>query len=363
MRESARPLTAFESLVQSLPDNPSAFAAAIAGHQDWPALVAAARAHGMLGVIGWMLEPQDVGIPPDIRHQLNRYRAVARVWHAHQMQALEAVLACLQRRSIRVVPLKGPWLAMRYYGEPSNRHAVDLDVLVSPADLDGSVDALTAVGWVVAQGPPAIYARQHHHHLQLTRPGAPPLELHFRARAGFGTVFEAAPLLDRAHEIPRPGGSPITTLAAEDEFIYLAVHAAAHGFVRLMWLYDLKLLRLAHPSLDWNVVAERAARIGAKAPVAFACRLLQERLRMPAPGPRSLVAAGPRHALAAAVQRRVAEDHGPLAIDRLGGLAFTSLLSSTPAAAARLWTHHAMRSLKRRVHRVAPRLVSADWAG
>ena len=31
-------------------------------------------------------------------------------------------------------------------------------------------------------------------------------------------------------------------LAAEDEFVYLAVHAAAHGFVRLMWLYDLKLL-------------------------------------------------------------------------------------------------------------------------
>ena len=356
-------MAALESLAQSLPDDQESFGAAIRGNQDWPALVDAARAHGMLGVIGWMLERHGISVPPDVAHEIDRYRAVARVWHGHQVQVLEAVLACLQPHAIRAAPLKGPWLAMRYYGDPADRQAVDLDVLVSPADLDASVNALVAEGWEVAQGPAASYARQHHHHLQLTRSGAPPLELHFRARAGFGTVFEAAPLLDRASETRTPGGHRVYTLGAEDELIYLAVHAAAHGFERLLWLFDLKLLRRAHPSLDWRLVADRAADMGAKAPVAFACRLMQERLRMPAPQLRALIAAGPRHSVAAAVQRRVAEGQGVLAIDRLGGLAFTSLLSSNPAAAARLWTHHGLRSLKRRVHRAAPRLVSPDWGG
>lgn len=363
MTRPARSLAVLESLVQLLPDSPSQFAEAAARVSDWPSVIATAHGQGMLGVLGGAVHRLRVGIPDESARKVERQQAVASVWHAHQMHVLESILATLESRAIRAAALKGPWLAVRLYEHPAERHSVDLDVLVSAADLDAAVGALVRAGWSIELGPAANYARQHHHHLQLVRSGSPTLELHFRARAGFGTVFEAAPLLERAIEMRTPGGHSVFTLSPEDEFIYLAVHAAAHGFVRLMWLYDLKLLRHANPPLDWSVVAQRAAAIGVRAPVAFACRLMHERFLMPRAVEASLVAAGPRHALAAAVQRRVEIGDGPLALDRLGGLTFTSLLSSGPLAATRLWLHHAMRVIKRRVQRAAPRLVSPDWAG
>jgi hypothetical protein len=47
-------------------------------------------------------------------------------------------------------------------------------------------------------------------------------------------------------------------LRAEDELVYLAIHASNHLLQRLAWLFDLKLLVLARPELDWSRVVEVA---------------------------------------------------------------------------------------------------------
>jgi hypothetical protein len=363
MPSTSRPAAVLDTIARLLPEDRTACATLLEQETDWPALVEQARIDGFLGLLAGAAAGLQPGPPPDIVRALELHRAVSRAWYVHQWQTLEEMLAAFESGSVAAAVLKGPWLAHRLYPEPPDRHAVDLDVLIAPADLDRALAVLSAAGWRADEGPSARYARRHHHHLQLTRAGSPPLELHFRARAGFGTIVESAPLLARASAARTPGGHRTLTLAPEDEFVYLSVHAAGHACARLIWLYDLKLLLRAAPALDWALVAERARRVGAGAPVAFTCRLLRERLGLPIPPLADLRGNGPRHALARLVQQRVAADRGPLAIDRLGGLVFTSLLSRSPIAALRLWTHHGTRSMKRRVQRAAPGLVSPDWGG
>jgi hypothetical protein len=91
--------------------------------------------------------------------------------------------------------------------------------------------------------------------------------------------------------------------------------------------------------------------------------MLRERLDVAVDDLPELQSRGLRHRFAHRVQLRVARHEGLMALDRLGGLAFTSLLCDRPMAGPKLWGHHVAHILKRRVQRRLPRLVPADWAG
>jgi hypothetical protein len=353
-----------ERLLTLVPGDPSALAQACRDIDDWNAVANEAREHGLFGVLIHACQEAGCSVPDAIQRDFVRHQTIASVWHAHLLSSLDELAAIFHGARIPVVALKGPLLAERLYSHGALRPSVDLDLLVSERDLDAAVLALTAAGWLADAGPTAAYARRHHHHLQMRRAGQPPLELHFRARAGFGTVLPSAPLMERSIDADTSSGRGLRTLAPVDEFVYLAVHAAGHGFTRLMWLYDLKLLSGRHRSgVDWNVVVDRAREVGTLTAVAFACGLLRERLSVPVPDHPMLRPRGVRHWLTRNVQRKVALNEGLLAIDRLGGLVFTALLCDSPMAAARLWGHHASHMLKRRLQRRLPRLVPADWAG
>jgi hypothetical protein len=174
----------------------------------------------------------------------------------------------------------------------------------------------------------------------------------------------ARDLIGRSSAVSSAPGYGLRILAPEDELVYLATHAAAHAFVRLMWLYDLKLLCRRYAShIDWLAVVERARDLRVLTAVAFTCAMLRERLNVTLPDLAELHPRGLRDHLARRIQERVARDEGILSLDRAGGLAFTSLLCDRPLAAARIWGHHATHMLKRRVQRRVPGLVPAHWAG
>jgi Uncharacterised nucleotidyltransferase len=353
-----------ERILAHAPDDPAGLARALEDSANWDALAREARGHGLFTLLVHECERAGRSVPATIREDYDRHHAIASVWHAHLMAALGALGEIFAEANERVVALKGPLLGERVYPEGALRPSVDLDLLVAEDDLERAVATLERAGWESDSGPTAVYARRHHHHLQLRREGQPPLELHFRARVAFGAVMPAADLVARSSAVTSTHGRGLRILAPEDELVYLAVHAAAHGFTRLMWLYDLKLhCRRYASEIDWRVVVERARRVRMLTAVAFACEMLRERLNVAVPDLPELRPHGLRYRLAQQVQQRVARHEGVLALDRAGGLAFTSLLCDRPIAAARVWGHHASHMLKRRVQRRLPRLVPADWAG
>jgi hypothetical protein len=210
---------------------------------------------------------------------LHRPHALAQVARARQLAALtREVLAGLPQPTVL---LKGAGVAHRYYPWPWVRPASDVDVWVSPATVAQARVWFRANGFVPIE-PFGLKQAFAEHHFGFAR-GDSLVELHFQLFRGFGGArFDDAQVFARRQSSDFEG-VPVSYLAAEDEVLYLAVHAANHAFLRLSWLLDLAYLIQRTPRLDWGVVRRRAADAKLQAPVALALAAMQAVLRVQLP--------------------------------------------------------------------------------
>jgi hypothetical protein len=219
------------------------------------AFVRAAARHGLAGFAAHASERAGWALPAGARELLRResQSSAARAIRVHALllRSLDALAA------VGVVPvvLKGTALARRLYPEPFHRATTDVDLLVAGAQVEASSRALEGLGLKRAAEKP-VHGGEHSHHLEFEG-SAGLVELHFRALVGYGQALEADALVAHAEEAELDGRR-VRYLRAEEELVYLALHASNHLLQRLAWLLDLKLLVLAHPRLSWQRVVEVA---------------------------------------------------------------------------------------------------------
>lgn len=223
---------------------------------DADALVHAAARHGLAGFVQHALGRSEWRLDEAARTRLRR-EALGQAARGMRVKAL--LLRSLDAlAAVGVVPvsMKGYGLALRLYPEPLQRATTDVDLLVADAEVAVASRALEGLGLRPLGAKEAAHAREHEHHLTFTG-AAGMVELHFRALVGYGETLEAEALLARA-ETSELEGRRVRYLRAEDELVYLALHASNHLLQRLAWLFDLKLRVLASPGLDWGRVVEVA---------------------------------------------------------------------------------------------------------
>ncbi|HLL01955.1 MAG TPA: nucleotidyltransferase family protein [Myxococcaceae bacterium] len=223
--------------------------------EDAGALVRLAGRHGLAGFTAHALERAGWVLPEPARETLRResMSTAARAIRVNTL-LLRSVDALAVAGVVPVV-LKGPALARRFYPEPFHRATTDVDLLVGREQVEPASVALEGLGLTRAPERPG-HGGEHTHHREFQGP-AGLVELHFRALTGYGLALEAEALLARAEEAPLEGRR-VRYLRAEDELVYLALHASNHLLQRLSWLMDLKLLVLARPGLSWERVVEVA---------------------------------------------------------------------------------------------------------
>jgi hypothetical protein len=325
------------------------------------ALVDEAAGHGVLGVIAPHLEAFD--LPSSVRRSIEQRTGVGRLWHQHLVGALERTVSALDTAGIRVCVLKGPALGARLYADPEARPSMDIDLLVAPGDIEPAARVLRDAGYEGDSEASAAYLLRHAHHLHFLKPNMPSVELHFHAYAGFGVIVPASTLMDRSTAYRLNDSIGVLVPSPEDEILYLAIHAAGHSFIRLLWLYDLKLLVLRYPGLDWERVAERAESIGVATAVAYTIRLLAGWLNVSTDGlPLRLTRRRARMRLADRLLIEVSAPQAASTRDNLGGLLFTSLLCDTARSSAWLLQHHLLRTTRRRLKRLAPAYLPERWS-
>jgi hypothetical protein len=282
-----------ESLIAKLPEDPDPARSASSGI-EWDALLASATREGVDGVLLWHALQGDFSAP--LHESLERELAIRRLSQEPVHASLHDALGALESAALRPVALKGPVLAERLYPTPFLRRSADVDLLVASRDLEAAVAALEVAGFRASESIPPITERNSSRcrrgSVELLRPGSPALELHFRLFIGFGAVLPAEDFLERTVHHTTSRGRATRVLAPEDELLYLAVHAAGHGFERLVWLYDMKLL--VRRGLDADAVAERARHAGLGRAYEFAIETLARRLAFRvsdiSPSPRSALA-------------------------------------------------------------------------
>jgi len=225
---------------------------------DWPRFIEQVQKEGMIGLIARAVGGAGFTLAEAVQARLDERLLGERIWQAHLVNSVERIATVFQERCVTAIHLKGPVLSERLYGDARLRPSCDLDLLVRPADVQAAVAALGSLAYRFESAHEAEYELRHRQHLRLVHPRMPPIELHFHGHIGFGTVLEADDLVERAQQYRSPEGGVFPILSAEDEFLYLSVHAAAHVFSRFLWLVDIKTLWDKNPGLDWQTIFARA---------------------------------------------------------------------------------------------------------
>ncbi len=252
----------------------------------WPQLdvvrlTHSAARHGVSALVADFLAACGIAVPMQLRDD-----ARAAIARGLRMRALTVrVLEALAREGVTPVLLKGSGLAERLYPEqPLARPATDVDVWVTPDELPRAGRALERLGLASQRDEGHADVMHEHHHLSWSAKGAL-VEVHFKLFSGFGGgAFDDAALRARLRD-GEFGGQPVRWLHPADEFVYLAEHAAQHGFLRASWLVDL-MRALAAPAaaqFDWWQLRAACEEAGVHEAVAAALYVLEHSLLVTLP--------------------------------------------------------------------------------
>ena len=196
-----------------------------------------------------------------------------RIHHTEMLQnmylerALQDMLRVFNEAKIPLLLFKGPALAYHYYPQPHLRTYHDIDVLISPADLERAHDLLLRQGFKFyeefrsnvmdeARSGYNYHLKQKDSWLEIL------VELHTAPHASdIGSRFDVQALWKEAEAITLLN-EPVLIMSHIDHLLYLCWHYRFHGFTRLLWFYDIVVMaRAAQSEMDWTELAKRARKL------------------------------------------------------------------------------------------------------
>lgn len=202
--------------------------------------------HGVVGLVHDGLSRAGVDIPSVVKSDLKL--GAATLVHHNLALAAEAlrVQASFDRANVPLLFLKGPALAALVYGALGLRDCKDLDILVSPDDLNRAGTLLETAGYARFEPPLTASEAQ----MRALRPirkdygysrsggGDTQIELHWRLFRNPHLV-EQSILTTAPQSVPMATAGAVPTLNHDALFAYLCAHGAIHWWRELKWMADI----------------------------------------------------------------------------------------------------------------------------
>ncbi len=266
----------------------------LAGKVGWPLVVEMAAHHKVIPQLARCLEAVAPDAAPPREARILRAGAVGNACLCSQHAAfLQRIHRRLGEAHIGYRVLKGIPLAVLAYADPQLRDVGDIDLLISPGDLQEAERILLQEGFLRSEPEGPLTPRRlraylaHQKDFSFRHPSSRiALDLHWR-------LFRN-PLLPGNAEIAgcgmqafSLGGESIPALPTAELFLYLCQHGALDGWLRLKWICDIAfLLRSLGPD-EWERTSALAAERGILPELAAAVLLSEELLgaRLPARSP------------------------------------------------------------------------------
>jgi hypothetical protein len=189
---------------------------------------------------------------------------------------LKQLLASWNEAGIKVVLLKGVYLAHCVYDDPALRLMNDIDIVVSDLDFKRTADPLVALGLERCQQLRGANNALPPPSLSYSKVGGSlvPVDIHWELRS-MNYYRISWPIMWKEAQETAAYGLPCYVLSRELNFIHLALHSLNHGHLFRDWL-DM-LLVSSHPNFDWNRLLSLAQSLGAQRPLRWVLgRMAQE---------------------------------------------------------------------------------------
>jgi len=261
---------------------------------NWDRLIRAASRQYTLAIVQHNITENPIGItvPSSVLREIESRLARFQLKTAFHRDALVEALSEFSRRRQKVVVLKGPALAERYYPEPWLRLFSDIDLMVPRSVIPEVQDTLHYLGYEPQDPDKERLCLEEYGELTLTRRYDPvpiKLELHWdfvnsrslrsvagvRARDFWGRAAPTSIL-----------GVPAFELAPEDSVFGLVLHLAYnHQFHRLLSLVDIcQILRRCGDEFDWDRLVNLAQKRNLKLAFSTTFRLAHGLFGLSIPG-------------------------------------------------------------------------------
>ena len=264
----------------------------VRGPIRWPYLLEIVHHHKVVPLFFRNLETFAPGYIPDEPAAVLRAGAVA---NAHTcLQRISRLLLLHRRFREREIDLrifKGIPLAITAFQDPTLRDAGDIDLLIAEKDLYQASEILRGEGYVRFEPQARLTSRRLHSYIahqkdfsyEHTGDGIV-IDLHWRL---FRNSFlpANAGLADVGEEWLPLGSERIPTLPAPRLLLYLCVHGALDGWLRLKWLADIAALLRTMPPEQVASTARLAAEQQALPQFSAAAILCQDLLGTGPPPP------------------------------------------------------------------------------
>jgi hypothetical protein len=265
-----------------------------------PELLAIAREHRMAGLLWTWLREQEVD--PAIKRDLAMYDLFVQGHQERVWSVLESSVARLQTAGVDVAAIKGVTAEARWYGRRGERPCSDVDLLLSPYQLNQAASAVAALQpdhpWLPHVNEMAASAQ-----VQAVTMLVDGLEvdLHFDLlKLGFPSR-QPLGFWARTRRYPLRNGTRVHVLDDTAALLHLLVHLNKDRFQRLLGFADVARIVLAG-HVEWSALVRLAERDGIEIPVLRTLEVVVDELDLPWPGgiarPR-----GPRSVLWSALWR------------------------------------------------------------
>ncbi|HMB95839.1 MAG TPA: nucleotidyltransferase family protein [Tepidisphaeraceae bacterium] len=244
---------------------------ASAENLDWNLTIKLAADHGVVPLLHHSLQRAGAeSIPKEFRDRLQRQVQANALNNLLMMRELIKLTGAMESQQVRVLPYKGPTLAMIAYGDLSLRQCGDLDILVPQRDIEKSKEVLVAHGYqpmfdTDEKTEANRVALPHEYDYVYSRKDPPVMvELHWQV---MGKLFSFDPDPDDLWNRAAPqnvAGATMRMLSPEDLLLILSAHGMKHFWTRLGWICDLAEFIRSCPKIDWQKLLQRSTELNAR---------------------------------------------------------------------------------------------------
>jgi len=217
-------------------------------------------------------------VPDKIMSALKESKTQISIRSLQQGSELLALVRKFTDQGVELLPLKGVLLSIQLYGDPGMRNSCDLDIMVTPENVENACQILISEGYACTMTGTALTPRQrdylktYFHHLEFSHPGKNMfVELHW----SFGSLWSSehvAVMWNRIQPIEWMG-CRLETLDEASQVLFLCDHGARHGFYSLKWLSDIARLLSNEPLQGWKSLLDLAGDLDLKRTLAHSALL------------------------------------------------------------------------------------------
>ncbi|MFL6721468.1 MAG: nucleotidyltransferase family protein [Sphingomonas sp.] len=234
---------------------------------DWAGFLQLVRFHRIEG-LAWNSLSTSERIPAEVRLALS---AAAAEIAAQNLIAAAASRELLDRFADRGIPLlflKGLTAGALAYGKASLKAAIDIDLLIDPADLASAADLLRQTGFQPTTPDAAdndSLCRWHGGWKEsIWAKRSPQLQIDLHTRTSDNRqLIPGIDVHSSCQKVSVGDGIALPTLADEELFAYLAVHGASSAWFRLKWISDFAGLLVGRSADDIGALYGASQDLGA----------------------------------------------------------------------------------------------------